>query len=261
MSFAFVSGATGGIGKAFAFALAKRGENLFLTARSNEKLSALKEEIQKEYKVTVLTFASDLTLEDSRKALIEFIKEKNIKFSRINHIAGVDTQKAFLDYTLEKIAFQLRVNVEATITLTRSLLDYKDEKCKIIVISSMSGAVPMPYFAIYSATKSMLVSFFTALKYELKESGVKITIVMPGGVPTRPDIIKDIEGQGLWGKISSITPNKIAQKSLKKSDKNKLKYVPGFFNKFLCFVLKICPKPIALRFIARRWKKLTKDAF
>ena len=261
MNFAFISGATGGIGKAFAISLAKRKENLFLTARSEEKLLALKTKLENDYSVKVITFACDLSRDDSRLKLIEFIKSSDIKFSRINLVAGVDTQKAFSEYTEEKIVFQLRVNVESTISLTHALLSFRSEKCKIIVISSMSGATPMPYFAIYSASKSMLVSFFTALKYELKSKGVNITIVMPGGVYTRPDIINDIKGQGLWGKLSAKSPEFVAEKSIKKSDKNKLKYIPGAFNRLLYFVLKICPRPIALRFIAKRWKKLTKDAF
>ena len=261
MNYAYVSGATGGIGKALAFYIASRGENLLLTARSQEKLDSLKAEIEKKFNVSVLTFACDLTNERDRLALINFIKETGAKLSRINHVAGVDTQKGFLDYTLEKISFQIRVNVESTIVLTRALLDFRANNCKILVISSMSGATPMPYFAIYSASKSMLLNFFTALKYELKNVGVSVTVVMPGAVPTRPDIIKDIKGQGLWGKLSKISPEKLAKKMLKKADKGKLKYVPGFFNKFLYFVLKICPKPLALRFIANRWKKISKDAF
>lgn len=261
MEYAFISGATGGIGSAFSISFAKRGYNLFLTARSEEKLLALKSKIQKEYNVSVLTFPCDLTSEDSRKQMMGFIKENGVKFSRINHVAGVDTQKAFLEYTLEKVHFQLRVNVESTISLTHELLSFRGNNCKIIVISSMSGASPMPYFALYSASKSMLTSFFTALNYELKNSGVNITVVMPGGVYTRPDIIKEIKGQGLWGKLSALSPEVLSEKSIKKSEKNKAKYVPGFFNKLLNFVIKILPKRIVLSFIARRWKKISKDAF
>jgi short-subunit dehydrogenase len=125
----------------------------------------------------------------------------------------------------------------------------------------MSGASPMPYFALYSASKSMLTNFFTALNYELKKTGVNITVVMPGGVYTRPDIIEDIKGQGLWGKLSAIRPEVVSEKSIKKSKKNKARYIPGFFNKFLYFAIKILPKKIVLNFIARRWKKISKDAF
>ena len=125
----------------------------------------------------------------------------------------------------------------------------------------MSGVSPMPYFAIYSATKDMLTNFFTALHYELKKDGVKVTTVLPGGVYTRPDIIEDIKNQGLWGKLSSKTPEYVANRSLKAVKKIKIKYIPGFFNKFLYFTMKIAPKRIVLSFIAKCWKKQQKDAF
>ena len=88
-----------------------------------------------------------------------------------------------------------------------------------------------------------------------------MTVVMPGGVPTRPDIIEDIKGQGLWGKLSAKSPLFVAEKSLRAVRKNKPKYIPGFFNKLLYFVIKIAPKKVVLKFIAKRWKKQTKDAF
>jgi short-subunit dehydrogenase len=125
----------------------------------------------------------------------------------------------------------------------------------------MSGVSPMPYFALYSATKAMLTNFYTSMHYELKKQGVKVTVVMPGGIPTRPDIIEQIKGQGLWGKLSSKTPEFVAEKSLKAVSKNKLKYIPGFFNKLLNFIMKIIPQRIVLAFIARRWKNQYKDAF
>ena len=262
MNYTFISGATGGIGKAFTFSSAKRGENLFLTGRSENKLLALKTQILEMHpNLQIEYFACDLTKEDSRKEMIEYIDKKGITFSKILLVAGVDTQMAFLDYTEEKVLFQIRVNAEATISLTHALLNRRAEKTELLSISSMSGVSPMPYFALYSATKAMLTNFFTALHYELKDKGVKVTVVLPGGVPTREDIIEDIKGQGLWGKLSSKSPEFVAEKSLKALSKNKLQYIPGGFNKFLNFIMKLAPKRLKLRFIARRWKKIKKDAF
>lgn len=259
-NFTLITGATGGIGKAFTIECAKKGYNLFLTGRSEEKLSALKEEI-KSYGVEIETFASDITNENSRKSMLEYIDKNSFKFERLINVAGVDTQMAFTEYSQEKVLFQLKVNVEGTISLTHAILSRRAEKLEILTISSMSGASPMPYFALYSASKSMLTNFFTALHYELKNKGVKVTVVTPGGVPTREDIIADIKGQGLWGKLSVVQPQKLAQKSLKAVGKNKVKYIPGFFNKLLNVIIKISPKCIRLRFIANRWKKIKKDAF
>ncbi len=261
MEFTFISGATGGIGKAFAFAVAKRGGNLFLTGRDKNKLVALKEAITAKHPVEINYFACDLTSQTERQAMVEKIKESGIKLKRIINVAGVDIQKGFMDYTAEKLLFQLRVNVEATVHLTYELLKLRCDGLEVITISSMSGQSPMPYFAVYSATKAMLTNLFTSLHYELKSQGVKVTVVLPGGVPTRPDIVEDIKGQGLWGKLSSKSPEFVAEKSLKAVKKNKLKYIPGGFNKFLNIIMKIAPKKIVLSFIARRWKKQSKDAF
>ncbi len=261
MKYNFISGATGGLGKAFVLALASRGENLFLTARSGERLSAQKEQIERDFGVQVEIFPCDLTLPESRRAMLDYIDEKNIKFSRILNVAGVDTQMAFREYSEEKVLFQLRVNGEATISLTHALLDRAEEDVEILTVASMSGISPMPYFALYSATKAMLINFFTALHYELKPQKAKVTVICPGGVPTRPDIIEDIKGQGLWGKLSAKSPEFVAKKSLKALSKNKIKYIPGFFNRFLNFVMKIAPKKLVLKFIANRWKKQKKDAF
>ncbi len=146
-------------------------------------------------------------------------------------------------------------------SLTHALLSECGKGSEIITVGSMSGVSPMPYFALYSATKAMLANFYTSLHYELKERGIKVTVVMPGGVPTRPDVIEDIKGQGLWGRLSSKPADFVAKGSLKAAAKNKIRYIPGSFNRFLFVVMKLVPKKIVLRFIARRWKKQTKDAF
>lgn len=262
MKYTFVSGASGGIGKAFCFYYAAQGDNLYITGRSDEKLSALKEKIiERNPSVTVLYYACDLTKESERNGMVADMKEKGVAINRICNVAGVDIQKPFEDYTDEKVLFQIRVNVEATIDLTHKLLKLRDGETEIITISSMSGASPMPYFALYSASKAMLTNFFTSLHYELKDKGVKVTTVLPGGVYTRPDVCEDIKGQGVWGKLSAKSPEFVARKSAKAVRKNKITYVPGFFNKFLKGLMKIAPKRVVLSFIANRWKKQTKDAF
>lgn len=259
--FTFISGATGGLGKAYAEHCAKAGYDLFLTARSEERLFALKEELKAKYKVNIEYFPCQLTDENSRKALIAHVEEKGFKFDRIINVAGVDTQKAFMDYTPEKAVFQIRVNCESTLLLTLGLLKNRAEKTEVLTVGSMSGVSPMPYFAIYSASKAFLASFFTSLHYELKKDGVKVTTVLPGGIPTRPDIVEEIKKQGFFGKLSSHPAEFVVKKSLKAVKRNKIICVPGAFNKFLFFLMKIAPKRIVLNFIAKRWVSHGKDAF
>ena len=262
MAYTFISGATGGIGKAFSIECAINGYDLFLTGRSDEKLSNLKNQLLSvNPNIEVKTFPCDLTSETERDNMLKVADSEGLVFDRIINVAGVDIQKAFTDYTKEKVQFQIRVNVESTITLTHALLNRRAKELEIITVASMSGVSPMPYFALYSATKAALINFFTSLRVEVKNQGVKVTTVLPGGVPTRPDIIEDIKGQGLWGKLSAKSPTFVAKGSLKAVKKNKCKYIPGGFNKLLNFIMKLVPQKWKLSFIANRWKKQTKDAF
>ena len=260
--YTLISGATGGIGSAFAAACAARGENLLLTARSAERLSALRQELLAMYpSVCVEICACDLADESSRAALFAFARGKGMRFSRLCNVAGVDIQKAFEKFTQEKIALQCRVNLEAAVSLTHFVLDDRAERLEIVTIGSISAVYPMPYFALYSATKKAEESFFLALRVEMRGKGVRVTVVEPGGVYTRPDICKDIEGQGLWGRLSAKQPSYIAEKSLAAVHKNRRVYRPGFWNKCVAVVPRILPLSWRMRFIARRWSRQEKDAF
>lgn len=260
-SFLFITGACGGLGRAFAFECAKSG-NLFLTARSSERLAALKEELARQYPaIRIETFPCDMTSTASREALFGYIAERGFTFAGLCNVAGADIQKAFEKYTREKIAFQCRVNLEGTLCVTHFALGRREPAFEIVTVSSLSGVYPMPYFAIYSATKAALTSFFSSLRLELKKEGVKVTVVQPGGIPTRPDIIEDIKGQGLWGKLSAKSPQFVVKKSLAAVRKNKRVCIPGFWNKAIARVPKLVPLSWRMRFIARRWSKLEKDAF
>ena len=259
--YSLISGATGGLGRAFVFACAKRG-NVFLTGRDRERLSVLKAEVLRAFPAIEVDFyPCDLTDAASRAAMFSYIEQCGYRFSRLCNVAGVDIQKAFEKYTEEKIVFQCRVNVEATLSLTRFFLTRREARSEIVTVGSISAVYPMPYFAIYSATKKALESFFMSLRVELKRKGVKVTTVEPGGIPTRPDIIKDIQGQGLWGKLSAKPAAFVAERSLRAVARNKRVYIPGFWNKVIASFPKILPLSWRMHFIARRWSKLEKDAF
>ncbi len=257
--FALVTGATGGLGKEFCRQLSAKGENLFLTGRSEEKLALLKSELLSKGGGEILYFPADISSEKDRENLFKYIDEKGIKLSALYNVAGVDTQKPFEDYSEEKLIFQCRVNLEATLSVTRYSLSRRTKDFKILTVASMSGSVPMPYFAIYSATKAALINFFTSLRYECKDC--KITTLAPGGIPTREDIIEDIKIQGLKGKLSSKPAEFVVKKALVALDRNKRLEIPGAFNKFVYFIEKITPLGVQCRFVAKNWKNKSKDAF
>ncbi len=260
--YALVTGATGGLGKAFVLALAKRGYDLILTGRSEEKLQAIRARAKTENPdVKVWTFAADLADEGGRYALTSKIAAHGFRISLLVNVAGADIQKAFSAYSQEKIAFQCRVNFEAAVSMCRFAIERKADSLQILNISSVSGIYPMPYFAVYSATKAALTAFSVALREEQKENRVAVTAVLPGAMPTREDIKEQIKGQGLWGKLAAKSPESVVEASLKAVDSNKPKVVVGFWNKAMKAATCWLPSSWRLAFIAKRWKKISKDAF
>lgn len=259
MGYTLITGACGGLGKEFCRQLIE-SDDLLLTGRSEEKLLKLKQELNEinpQRKIEI--FKADLTSEKEREKLFSFADEKGMTFSGYIGVAGADIQKEFLKYTPEKIVFQTRLNFEANIAVCHEVLRRRAEKLKTLTVSSMSGSTPMPYFAIYSATKAALINFYTSLRYEVKNA--KITILAPGGIPTREDVIKDIERQGVTGKLSSKPAKFVVKKALKGLEKNKRLVIPGAFNKFVYVIEKIAPMSVKCRFVAKKWKRKEKDAF
>lgn len=260
--YALITGATGGLGKAFAYAAAKRGYALLLTGRSTEKLQALQAELQEKYPdIPTRIYAADLSDKVSRIAMMDKIREEGIRLSLLANVAGADIQKGLQEYSQEKIAFQCRVNFEAAVSLCRFAIENKADRLEIVNVSSVSGIYPMPYFAIYSATKGALTSFSQSLRAEMKGHNVAVTAILPGAMPTREDIKQQIKGQGLWGKLAAKSPEEVAEKSLKAVRKNKRKVIVGFWNKVMRIGTCWMPTSWRLRFIAKRWSKISKDAF
>ena len=259
-AYSLVTGATGGIGSAFCEELASRGESLFITGRSREKLEALSKELKERYPDLIIKYAEcDLTDEADRERLMNFAAGHT--FCRLVNVAGADIQKAFLEYDQKKITFQSRILFESAVSLTHFCIKNCAKQLKIINISSVSGLYPMPYFAIYSALKGALTDFSVALSRELKGTGVSVTAVLPGAVYTRPDVVEYIKKQGIWGKIAAKSPQFVAKHSLAAADRGKVKYIPGVANKLMRAFTALIPMRLKLRFIAKKWSKTKKDAF
>ena len=257
--FTLVTGACGGLGGAFVQLLAERGEALLLTGRSEARLAALKQRLLSGFPaLTVEILACDLTDEASRAALLAFADGRQMRISRLVYVAGVDTQKALEKYTADKVALQSRVNLEGACDLARGV--FARGGTEFLAVGSMSASTPMPYFALYSATKKGLEQLFVALHAEWK-GRAKVTVVLPGGIPTREDIKENIRAHGWFGRISALPPRTVAERSLKALARNRRKVVIGGWNKLLYALTRCVPTGIRLAFVARMWSKTEKDAF
>ena len=253
-----ITGACGGLGQSFCYELVKKNQNLLLCGTNENKLSDLKNKLQAvNNNVRIYTFVLNLLNHEDIDSLIDYVNSNNLKIVRLINNAGFITEGSIANARKSTLLEAIKVNCEGTIYLTKSVLDNKkdDDKLNIITISSLASCYPLPYMAIYAATKSLIKNFMLALRYEYKDKNVKVLVVQPGAIATSNAMKEAIKAQGIKGELSSVSPDKIASKSLKKSAQNKANYIPGFFNKFTKAISYLCPMSLQIKFAGKMWKK------
>ena len=262
MEYSVITGGSGVLGKEIVKTALTRGENVYILGRSGEKLTLIEREFSAKFpSAAIKTAAVDLADEKARAEFFDAFARENATVSALYYVAGVDTQKAFKKYDEAAIIKQARVNYEAALSFTAFALRNKSERLKILIVSSLTGVTPMPYFSEYASLKGALISFYKGLRYELKGGGVNVTVLAPGSVPTRADIIADIARQGFTGKMSAKSPEFVVKKAFKSLDKNKFLCIPGAWNKLVYGLSKVMPAFITEKVIAKKFKNKEKDAF
>ena len=170
----FITGATGGLGKAFAAECASRGLDLFLTDLQEENLAMLAQGLGRSYGIRVLYHAANLTEATSRTQMFDRIRREGWKFRGLLNVAGLDHEGLFYERSREEISAIVRLNVEATLIMTHTLLDFKDPVIpfRIVNVSSLAAFFSMPVKATYAASKRFLLDFSLALREELVGLGI-----------------------------------------------------------------------------------------
>lgn len=253
-----LTGACGGLGHAFATELTKNGTPILICGTSETKLTALKDELSTINKdLKIFSFVLDLSNQQNIANLATFLTQHNLQVNRLINNAGFITEGSIKNAPIDTLLQTIKVNCEGTISLTKLILDQKksDEELKIITIASLAANYPMPYMAIYASTKSLLKNFMLSLRYEYRKDNVKVTIVTPSAIATSQAMKDAISAQGFKGKISCVSPEKIARKSLIKNEHNRAVFIPGGFNKFVNFISCLTPRALKIHFIGSSWKK------
>ncbi len=179
---ALVTGASSGIGEAFAERLARDQYNLVLVARSAERLEALAKRLSESRGMEVQVLPADLT-DAQELAAVEAALEERTPDLLVNN-AGFGTVGAFSKLDVENEERELRLNALAPLRLTRAVLPRMQARGHgaVINVSSLAGLQPAPYTATYGATKAFLTSFSEAVHEEVRDSGVRVQALLPGFV-------------------------------------------------------------------------------
>jgi len=215
--YAIITGASQGLGKAFALSLAKRKRNLILISLPNQNLKELSHHIMTNYNVDVAYFETDFSSDENVTSLTKHLN-KNYNVDVLINNAGTGGTKKMEDVTLNYLNTIIQVNVKATTVFTHQLLSNlkKQSRSYILNVSSIAAFSPVGYKTVYPASKAFIHSFSLGLSEELKNSNISVSVINPGAMKTNPEITARIEKQGFIGKLTLLEPQKVAEYSLKK---------------------------------------------
>jgi uncharacterized protein len=254
-SYALVTGASRGLGKYFARALAARQQNLLLVARDTDRLATLAVELKTTYGIRAETLALDLASPGAGGRLAQQLKERGLKIDLLVNNAGFGDQGEFLKLSLarqlEMISLQNATVVELTYNLLPAMIEQR--RGGIINVSSMAGFQPIPYATIYSATKSFLTTFSLALEAEMRRYKIAVVTVCPGRLRADTEEPEEAERKKVPG--GEQTHEDVIRLALRRLDRGGGLVIPGALNKFAAFAVAFVPRSRLARLIGKMTKK------
>ena len=186
MKTTLITGASSGIGEEFARQYAARGENLFLVARSEDKLQALGAELAARHKIDAQYFALDLSQTDAAQKLFDETARRGLEVETLINNAGFGGVGGFTSQARERQLNMIDLNIRSLVELTHLYLPLMRERGRgaVINVASVAAFQGVPYFAVYAATKAFVLSFSEAIAEENSAQGVRVLALCPGATET-----------------------------------------------------------------------------
>lgn len=183
---ALVTGASSGIGAAFARELASRGMNLILVARSADRLDEIAVELQTRHNVQVTVLPYDLGEEHVAEQIRRDVEQQGLRVDLLVNNAGFATHGRFEELAASRDHQQVMVNVTALVDLTHAFVPGMLERGggDVINVASTVAYQPTPYMAVYGASKAFVTSFSAALAEEYRGRGLRVLAICPGATAT-----------------------------------------------------------------------------
>lgn len=244
---ALITGATGDIGEEFVKGVIGEVDKIWAVGRSEEKLNALKEK----FGGKIVPVRTDLSDREDILRLCSRIEEEKPQIRYLINNAGTGKMAPVSEFSYSEIAGLLEINMTATTLLCRAAIPYMEKGGYILNICSASAFQPNPYIALYSASKSYLLSFTRSLNVEL--SDVNCIAVCPGWVDTKMlskmHDGKKVEYPGI------VTAKKVVDDAIRDVKKGKDVSVCSPYYRFMRFYSKVMPHSIVMK----QWLKGIRD--
>lgn len=254
---AFITGASSGIGAAFARALASRGHRVMLTARREGRLEAVAGGLRERFGVEVEVVPADLTRDDDLDRLERLLAGRKDLVYLVNN-AGFGTTGRFVDVDAAKPRNMLRVHCEAPIRLSHAALPgmIAFGRAAIINVSSVAGFVRTGGSAMYGSTKALLIAFSEALATELRDTEVRVQALCPGFTYTGFHDTQEFKARWDRSDIPAwlwLSAERVVDLSLKSLDRDRRICITGFrYRVIIALARNPLMRPLLRRFARAR---------
>ena len=249
---ALVTGASGGIGEAFAHELAASGEDLVLVARSADRLEAVAQAIRQKTGRNVLTIAIDLEKPGAADLIRDRLGDEGARVRHLINNAGFGLSGDVIDLSRDGQIGMLDLNCRALLDLTLCFLpEIVAQKGGVLNVASIAGFTAGPGLAVYYASKAFVVSFTRALSFELTGSGARACAVCPGPTTTGFGARAGFKGSKAANLMSPLDAAGVARLGLAGYRAGRVIVVPGLINRLSVLILRALPQALVLPVLAR----------
>jgi short-subunit dehydrogenase len=250
---ALITGASAGIGRAFAFELAAGGADLILTARRGDRLSELANELHAKYKIEVEVFAADLAQPAAPAKLYEFTSRNGFEVELLINNAGFGVYGDFAKADVSRQLEMIQVNIAAVVHLTHLYLPpmITRRHGDILILASTAAFQGVPYLNAYAATKSFDLHFAEALAAEVKDYGIRVCALCPGSTTSE---FSEVAGQPKNVLRKRESAEKVARVGLKALAGGKSYVISGFKNYLGAHLQRLLPRRVVSRVIAKAFR-------
>jgi hypothetical protein len=244
---ALITGASSGIGAAFADALAARGADVVLVARREDRLIELASELSDRHGITATPIAMDLARTEAATELRDELEGRGIRIDTLINNAGFGMRGDFIDADPARVATMIQLNVTTLVALTHAFLPalVASGRGALVNVSSVVAYQPTPHMAVYGASKAFVLSFTEAIAYETRASGLRVLAISPGATATEFFEIAQAEDMAR-GRVQ--TPAQVVANALRALDRRRTppSIVSGGTNAVAATLAGIMPRGLVL---------------
>lgn len=251
--YTLITGGSQGIGRAMAEECARRGMNLLLVALDQPALYQSVEDLRGKYGVQVDYLPIDLTETDGPERVFAWVREKGYVVNVLINNAGFGRNGLFDHLDLREYLSMMRLNNQVLMEMTHRFLPLlrKHETARILNMSSMEAMLPLPYKSVYTGTKHFVYAFSLALREELKDTGIRVSVLCPGPTITNEDGLKRIQSQGPKARLLVMMPDQVAGPAIAGMLQGKAVIIPGAIPKVIVRIAKLLPTTLKMTLLER----------